>query len=110
MLLVVLRGIGGRTKTGTKTRIAKTDAVDMPLLISRYSSLAMAAFVVVAVSGIARTIVAVGSWEELLSPYGLIVIGKAILLIALGLFGAWYRRRLIPHFSGAKEKRSFWTL
>lgn len=112
MLLVVLRGIGGRTKTktGSKTRNAKTDAVDMPLLISRYSSLAIAAFVVVAVSGIARTIVAVGSWEELLSPYGLIVIGKAILLIALGLFGAWYRRRLIPHFSGAKEKRSFWTL
>src|SRR5690606_30684176 len=49
-------------------------------------------------------------WEEMFSPYGLIVIGKAILLIGLGLFGAWYRRRLIPHFSGAKEKRSFWTL
>ncbi|MGB3376428.1 MAG: cytochrome c oxidase assembly protein [Microbacterium sp.] len=114
MLLVVLRGVGKQTKTKsstkTKTSTSKSDAVDVPLLISRYSSLALAAFVVVAISGIARTIVAVGSWEELLSPYGLIVIGKAILLIALGLFGAWYRRRLIPHFSGAKEKRSFWTL
>ena len=122
MLLVVLRGTGTKsTKTKTtksKAKSAKTDAVDMPLLVSRYSSLALAAFVVVAISGIARTIVAVGSWEELLSPYGLIVIGKAIVLIALGLFGAWYRRRLIPHFSGSnsgansgsKEKRSFWTL
>ncbi|MDQ0614778.1 putative copper export protein [Microbacterium sp. W4I4] len=122
MLLVVLRGFGSKTtKTKTKqtkTKNAKSDAVDMPLLVSRYSSLALAAFVVVAISGIARTIVAVGSWEELLSPYGLIVIGKAILLIALGLFGAWYRRRLIPHFAGAnsaansgsKEKRSFWIL
>lgn len=117
MLLVVLRGFGSKTKSA-KTKDAKSDAVDLPLLVSRYSSLALAAFVVVAISGIARTIVAVGSWEELLSPYGLIVIGKAILLIALGLFGAWYRRRLIPHFAGAnsgassgsKEKRSFWTL
>lgn len=125
MLLVVLRGVGNRTAKA-KGKQAKTDAVDMPLLVSRYSSLALAAFVVVAISGIARTIVAVGSWEELLSPYGLIVIGKAIVLIALGLFGAWYRRRLIPHLagpsiganttpkaatnSGSKEKRSFWTL
>ena len=125
MLLVVLRGVGNRTAKA-KGKQAKTDAVDMPLLVSRYSSLALAAFVVVAISGIARTIVAVGSWEELLSPYGLIVIGKAIVLIALGLFGAWYRRRLIPHLAGpsiganttpkagtnagSKEKRSFWTL
>lgn len=119
VLLVVLRGVGAKdAKTKTKTKNAKTDAVDVPLLISRYSSLALAAYVVVAISGIARTVVAVGSWQELLSPYGLIVIGKAILLIALGLFGALYRRRLIPHFSAAdsgansraKEKRSFWTL
>jgi putative copper resistance protein D len=110
MLLVVLRGVGIKgSKTGG-VRSDKADALDMPRLVSRYSSIALAAFVVVAISGIARTVVAIGSWPELLSPYGLIVIGKAIVLIALGLFGAWYRRMLIPHFSGANEKRSFWTL
>jgi putative copper resistance protein D len=110
MLLVVLRGVGIKgSKTGG-VRSDKADALDMPRLVSRYSSIALAAFVVVAISGIARTVVAIGSWPELLSPYGLIVIGKAIVLIALGLFGAWYRRMLIPHFSGANAKRSFWTL
>lgn len=110
ILLVVLRGVGIKgSKTGG-VRSDKADALDMPRLVSRYSSIALAAFVVVAISGIARTVVAIGSWPELLSPYGLIVIGKAIVLIALGLFGAWYRRMLIPHFSGANEKRSFWTL
>lgn len=118
VLLVVLRGVGTKDAKSRKNKNTKTDAVDVPLLISRYSSLALAAYVVVAISGIARTVVAVGSWQELLSPYGLIVIGKAILLIALGLFGALYRRRLIPHFSAAdsgansraKQTRSFWTL
>src|SRR5690606_37327622 len=112
MLLVILRGVGAKSAKSGKTD--KADAIDVPLLVSRYSTLALAAFIVVAISGIARTVVAVGSWDELLSPYGLIVIGKAILLIALGMFGAWYRRRLIPHFSSvnsaAKEKRSFWAL
>lgn len=114
MLLVVLHGVGSRSARAknakTQGKGARSDAVDMPLLVSRYSSIAIAAFVVVAVSGIARTVVAIGSWPELFSPYGLIVIGKAVVLVALGLFGAWYRRRLIPHFSGTKAKRSFWTL
>ncbi|MEJ1089225.1 cytochrome c oxidase assembly protein [Microbacterium sp. Mu-80] len=103
LLLVVLRGLGKRAKSDA-------DRIDLPVLVSRYSSLAIAAFVVVAVSGVARTVVALGEWSELLSPYGLIVLGKAALLLGLGLFGAWYRRRLIPHLAGEREKRAFWTL
>lgn len=104
LLLIILRSAA--KATGKK----KADALDLPVLVERYSSIALIAFIVVAVSGIARTVVALGSWSELFSPYGLIVLGKAILLLCLGLFGAWYRRRLIPRFSGADEKRSFWTL
>ena len=103
MLLVLLRAVGGKTKSDA-------GRLDLPVLVSRYSSLAIAAFVVVAVSGIARTVVALGEWSELLSPYGLIVLGKAALLLGLGLFGAWYRQKLIPHLKGEREKRSFWTL
>ena len=106
ILLVILRSATNRTSGKAK----KADALDLPVLVERYSSIALIAFIVVAVSGIARTVVALGSWSELFSPYGLIVLGKAILLLCLGLFGAWYRRRLIPRFSGADEKRSFWTL
>jgi len=106
ILLVILRSATNRTSG----KVKKADALDLPVLVERYSSIALIAFIVVAVSGIARTVVALGSWSELFSPYGLIVLGKAILLLCLGLFGAWYRRRLIPRFSGADEKRSFWTL
>jgi putative copper resistance protein D len=113
LLLIVLRGSMGARRTGrpgTPAKAAKRNAFDLPLLVSRYSTLALAAFVVVAVSGVARTVVALGSWSELLAPYGLIVIGKAILLVGLGLFGAWYRSRIIPALDGENEKRSFWTL
>ncbi|MEV7632674.1 cytochrome c oxidase assembly protein [Microbacterium sp. NPDC089318] len=106
LLLVILRHVGSdRAKAG------KADArIDLPVLVRRYSSLALAAFAVVAFSGIARTVVALGEWSELLSPYGLIVIGKAVALVGLGLFGAWYRRRLIVHLDGERQKRSFWPL
>ncbi|WP_313355636.1 cytochrome c oxidase assembly protein [Microbacterium sp.] len=114
LLLVILRHLdakAGRAGRAGKAKNAKPDArIDLPVLVARYSSLAIAAFVVVAFSGVARTVVALGEWSELLSPYGLIVIGKAVALLGLGLFGAWYRRRLIPHLEGAREKRAFWSL
>lgn len=84
--------------------------VDLPLLVARYSSLAIAAFFVVAVSGIARSIVAVGDWEALLTPYGVILLAKVALLVGLGLFGAWYRARLIPRMESARPARWFWML
>ncbi|WP_336644637.1 cytochrome c oxidase assembly protein [Microbacterium sp. USHLN186] len=114
MLLVLLRHLdtraGGVARGRGRDKKARDAGVDVPLLVSRYSSLALAAFAVVAFSGVARTVVALGEWSELLSPYGLIVIGKTIALLALGAFGAWYRRRLIPHLDGPRQRRSFWTL
>ncbi|MFE6734686.1 cytochrome c oxidase assembly protein [Microbacterium sp. NPDC057650] len=94
LLLIVLRG-----------RVS-----GLATLVRRYSSIALAAYIVVAVSGIARSVVAIGTWDELLSPYGLIVITKAVLLGTLGLLGAGYRTRLIPHLEGEKPRRTFWML
>lgn len=84
--------------------------VDVPRLVARYSSLAIAAFVVVAVSGIARSVVALGDWSELATPYGAILIAKVVLLTAMGLLGAWYRARLIPKLTGDRASRWFWML
>lgn len=96
LLLVLLRG--------------RAD-VDTPRLVARYSSLAIAAFAVVAVSGVTRTIVAVGTWDALwTTPYGAIVIAKIALLVGMGLLGAWYRARLIPKLSGERAARWFWML
>jgi len=79
-------------------------------LVRRYSSLAIAAFVVVAVSGVARSFVALGDISQLWTPYGTILLLKVVLLTAMGLFGAWYRIRLIPRLDGANASRWFWML
>lgn len=84
--------------------------VNLTALVSRYSSLALAAFVVVAVSGLARSTVALAGWDQLFTPYGAILLAKVVLLVAMGLFGAWYRTRLIPRFETARAKQSFWML
>lgn len=95
LLLVLFRGRGD---------------VDTPRLVARYSSLAIAAFFVVTVSGIARSVVALGDWSQLATAYGAILIVKALLLTAMGLLGAWYRARLIPKLTGDRSSRWFWML
>lgn len=95
ILLIVLRG---RTDTSQTA------------LVRRYSSLAIVSFFVVAVSGVMRSTVGLGGWDGLWTPYGLIIIAKAVLLCAMGLLGAWYRARLIPRLDGERASRWFWML
>jgi cytochrome c oxidase assembly factor CtaG/putative copper export protein len=64
-------------------------------IVQRYSSLALFAYGVVAVSGIASAAVRLNSFAELVTPYGRIVVIKSLILLVLGGFGAWYRRSLI---------------
>ncbi|MGN8027372.1 cytochrome c oxidase assembly protein [Microbacterium sp. 22242] len=104
LLLIVLRGsstelAGGGAEARTSKRPKKGEArraVAFTALVRRYSSLALMAYVVVAVSGVARSIVAVGDWAGMLTPYGGIIVAKAVVLILLGALGARYRTRLIP--------------
>ncbi len=63
--------------------------------LTRYSTIALASFIVVAASGLTNAILRVGSWEGLVSPYGFLVLGKVAALVALGGWGASYRLRLI---------------
>lgn len=79
-------------------------------LVSRYSSLAIAAFAVVAISGLTRSFVALGDISQLWTPYGVILLAKVVLLGAMGVLGAWYRIRLIPRLEGANASRWFWML
>ena len=95
MLLILLRG---------------RDDVDTARLVGRYSSLAIAAFAVVAISGMARSVVALGDWSQLATPYGAILLAKVVLLGGMGLLGAWYRARLIPKLGGERASAWFWML
>jgi len=90
----------------------KADATPLVSVLQRYSSLALVAFIVVGISGLVRSLVAIGAWEGLLTGYGAILLVKTVLLVSLGAFGAWYRLRLIPKIGlgGEKEGKRFWML
>ncbi|WP_251455382.1 cytochrome c oxidase assembly protein [Microbacterium sp. Marseille-Q6648] len=79
-------------------------------IVARYSSLALAAFVVVSVSGVVRAAVGLRVWDALLSPYGLILVVKVGALVAMGVLGAWYRRRVITRLHEDAASRAFWSL
>ena len=68
---------------------------DTRTFVQRYSSLALVAFILVAISGVASASVRLANPVELLSSYGQIVLLKSGILVCLGAFGAWYRRRII---------------
>ncbi|SFN84933.1 cytochrome c oxidase assembly protein [Mycetocola miduiensis] len=81
-------------------------------VIERYSTLALASFIVVAVSGYASAELRIGTLDHLLTPYGVLVLGKAAVLIAIGLFGAVQRNWLIGRMkaAGASIGRYFWWI
>ena len=76
-------------------------------MVSRYSSLALASFVIVGVSGLGSSYVRIPSAEGLFSPYGQMLLIKITLLVVLGSFGAIYRLRILSKLS---EKGSFFKL
>lgn len=76
--------------------------------MSRYSTIALISFIVVAVSGYVSAALRLGSWSALNTGYGLLVIGKVAALITLGLLGAWQRRRMIPTITDRPQR--FWVL
>ncbi|MPS75373.1 MAG: copper transporter, partial [Microbacterium sp.] len=77
-------------------------------LLRRYSTVALIAFIGVAVSGYARTLTALGRWEDLASPYGILLLTKIGALLVMGVLGAAYRRRLIAKTS--EGRGAFWMI
>jgi cytochrome c oxidase assembly factor CtaG len=64
---------------------------------ARYSRLALACFVAVALSGLANAAVRLGSLDQLWqSRYGVLVLGKAVALLLVGAAGAVHRTRALP--------------
>lgn len=83
----------------------------LAVVLRRYSTIALIAFIVVASSGLVSAQLRVGGIEGLASPYGLLVIAKVVALIALGGFGVAYRLRLIDRVEKHVRPRSaFWVL
>lgn len=79
-------------------------------VIERYSTLALICFIVVAISGLVNADIRIGTWENLLTPYGILVLVKVGAIGALGIFGIFQRRFLIGRLGGniAGAARYFW--
>lgn len=77
-------------------------------MLRRYSTVALIAFIGVAVSGYARALTALGRWEGVASPYGLILLTKIGALLVMGVLGATYRRRLLAKAS--EGRGAFWMI
>ena len=78
-------------------------------LVSRYSSLALAGFALVAISGLASAQIRIGTLENLFGTgYGQVVLLKFFALVVLGVFGGIYRLSLIRKLQEGAGK--FWKL
>lgn len=77
-------------------------------VLSRYSTIALMCFVIVAASGIVNASLRVGNLENLATPYGLLVLAKVFALGALGVFGLVQRRFLIGRIREKKSSGYFW--
>lgn len=63
-------------------------------VLRRYSITAACCLAVVATSGVLGAMFRLGSWSALGSSYGVLILMKAAVLVALGLIGHLHRRRL----------------
>ena len=81
----------------------------LPVVAQRYSTLALACFALVALSGVVNALVRVGDASALLSSYGALVLAKAALLLLLGIAG-WRHRASALSAVRTGSSAAFWRL
>jgi putative copper resistance protein D len=82
----------------------------LPVVTRRYSSLAVTGFVTVALSGVLAATTRLGSWADVGTAYGLLLIVKATVLVALGVAGWWHRHTTIVGLEAGTGSRAFLRL
>lgn len=81
---------------------------DLRVTAERFSALALGCFVAVAASGVLNAQIRLTGPEDLVTTaYGRMVALKALALIALGVFGAIQRRRVLPRLDGPRSGAGF---
>jgi len=81
----------------------------LPVVVARYSSMALWCFVTVAVSGVVSALVRLGGVGNLFTAYGSLVAVKAICLVVLGGFGLLHRRRVVHRLATEPSARGLFT-
>ncbi|WP_433437121.1 cytochrome c oxidase assembly protein [Nonomuraea sp. CA-141351] len=81
---------------------------DLPVVLPRFSTLALCCFAAVAVSGVASAWVRLSAPSDLWqSGYGLLLMAKVAVLVILGLFGWNHRRRTVTGVADRTVRRTF---
>ena len=78
--------------------------------LRRYSSIALLSISVVVITGLASAIIRLGSFANLVTEYGILVLLKAVGTIILALLGVRWRRTIIPHLDSVKGILGFAAL
>ncbi|MDA7814699.1 bifunctional copper resistance protein CopD/cytochrome c oxidase assembly protein [Pontimonas sp.] len=87
--------IGGLAMVAVIAWSHKPPARKFHTVLSRYSTIALVSFLVVAASGVTNAWLRVGEASAMFSAYGALVAAKVVALLLLGGAGALYRTRLL---------------
>jgi putative copper export protein len=87
--------------------VAMASGADREATMRRYSSIALLSISIVAITGIASSVVRIESWDNIDSGYGIIVALKAAITVIAGLLGARWRKSIIPTFSQRRGVAAF---
>ncbi len=70
--------------------------------LRRYSSIALLAIAIVAITGVSSALIRIGTLENLDTEYGTLVILKVVGVVILALLGIRWRRAVIPHLDSTR--------
>ena len=84
----------------------------LTLVLSRYSTLALVSFIVIAASGYVSAELRIGTWPNVLSSYGVLVMIKIAVLVMLGICGFFQRRYFVRRIGQRhiEPRSAFWWL
>jgi putative copper resistance protein D len=75
---------------------------DRESVLRRYSSIALLSISIVAITGVSSAIIRIGSFENIATEYGILVVLKAVGTVTLALLGVRWRRLVIPHLGSTR--------
>ncbi|MEN9910866.1 MAG: hypothetical protein RLZZ441_434 [Actinomycetota bacterium] len=91
----------------TTTVVAMAFGANRADALRRYSSIALLSIAIVAITGTASAIIRIGTFDNLGSEYGILVLVKATAVVILALLGARWRKAIIPHLDSTRGVAGF---
>jgi putative copper resistance protein D len=81
---------------------------DLAPAVARFSVIAGWCFAAVAVSGTVNSVIRLGTWSDLSTRYGVLLLVKIALFGVLGLLGLLHRRRVVDRLRGDERAPATW--